>query len=116
MVNMNFEEYQKSALKTAGGFPEEERKFWTMITTLGLAGEAGEVADYIKKVFGHGHTLDAEKLKKELGDVLWYVSDICSKFGFSLDEVAKLNVEKLKARYPNGFSQAMSQNRKEGDI
>ena len=113
---MNFDEYQAEATKTAGGFEEEDRQFWTLISTLGLTGEAGEVSDYIKKVFGHKHKLDGDKLKKELGDVLWYVSDLCSKFGFSLDEVAKLNVEKLKARYPEGFSPDKSVNRKEGDI
>jgi NTP pyrophosphatase (non-canonical NTP hydrolase) len=113
---MNFEEYQKLAETTAGKFPEEERIFWTLITTLGLTGEAGEVADYLKKVYGHGHKLDEVKLMKELGDVLWYVADICTKLNISLDDVASLNIEKLKARYGEGFSQQKSQNRKVGDI
>src|SRR3990167_2912514 len=111
---MNFEEYQELANTTAGAFPEEEIIFWTLITILGLTGETGEVADYLKKVYGHGHKLDEVKLKKELGDVLWYVADICTKLNVSLDEVAKLNIEKLKNRYPEGFSQHKSQNRNIG--
>lgn len=111
---MNFNEYQELCSRTAGGHLSLE--MGRIVSTLGLAGEAGEVADYLKKVFGHGHQLDLVKLKKELGDVMWYVSDICSKFGISLDEVATLNIEKLKARYPEGFSMEKSQNRKPGDI
>lgn len=110
---LTFDEYQEISLRTSGKFEEKDRQFWTMVSTLGLAGEAGEVADYLKKVYGHGHELDREVLKKELGDVLWYVSDLCSKFGFSMSEVAQLNVEKLKRRYPEGFSTVRSKNRNE---
>ncbi len=113
---LTFEDYQNLSLKTAGKFEEADRVKWTLITTLGLAGEAGEVADYLKKVYGHGHQLDPVKLKKELGDVLWYLADVCSKHGISLGEVAQLNIEKLRARYPEGFSEAASQARKPGDI
>jgi NTP pyrophosphatase (non-canonical NTP hydrolase) len=112
---MDFKEYQDQASRTAGSFPETERVRWTLITTLGLCGEAGEVADYLKKVYGHGHQLDPNKLKKEIGDVLWYLADICTKYNFSLEEIAQLNVEKLKARYPEGFSQERSQNRNPKD-
>lgn len=78
---------------------------------LGLVGESGEVADKVKKHLYHGHELDKESLKKELGDVLWYVSALCSLCEFDLGDVMALNVEKLKHRYPRGFSRLDSQQR-----
>jgi NTP pyrophosphatase (non-canonical NTP hydrolase) len=71
---------------------------------IGLAGEAGEVADLVKKGIFHQHGLDLEKVKKELGDVLWYVAALCSKLDLSLSDVMAANVEKLRARYPEGYS------------
>jgi NTP pyrophosphatase (non-canonical NTP hydrolase) len=75
---------------------------------LGLAGEAGEVCDLLKKHWGHGHVLQYAKLRKELGDVLWYVTALGLQFGLSLQEIAEANVAKLSARYPNGFSSEAS--------
>jgi NTP pyrophosphatase (non-canonical NTP hydrolase) len=72
----------------------------------GLAGEAGEVCDLLKKVHGHGTPYDAEKLKKELGDTLWYLASLCTVHGFTLEEVAQGNIAKLRARHPKGFSVA----------
>jgi NTP pyrophosphatase (non-canonical NTP hydrolase) len=77
-----------------------------LIWALGLAGEAGEVADLLKKVHGHGKPLDREQVKKELGDVLWYVANLADAHGFTLSEVAVTNVTKLRARYPRGFTVA----------
>lgn len=78
---------------------------------LGVEGEAGEVADLVKKHIGHGHPLDVEKLKLELGDVLWYVAGLASVIGVTLSEVATANIAKLEKRYPNGFSTEASMNR-----
>jgi len=78
---------------------------------LGIAGEAGEVADAVKKEIFHGHTSDREALKKELGDVLHYVAGLAWMYGFTLDEVATANIQKLMARYPDGFSEEASRNR-----
>ena len=111
---MNFDEYQQLAYKTAGHGPDKQTDIF--VSLLGLAGESGEVLDYMKKVYVHGHKLDEDKLKKELGDTIWYLSDLCSRFGFSLDEVAQLNIKKLKSRYPEGFSAQKSQNRKPEDV
>ena len=69
---------------------------------LKLAGEAGEVADEIGKVLFHGHEFAPEKIKKELGDVLWYVSELARACGYTLSQVAEANIAKLKARYPEG--------------
>lgn len=78
---------------------------------LGLVCEAGEFGDMVKKHLYQGHTLDLDKCKEELGDVLWYLANICNVLNIDLAEVAKGNVEKLKKRYPNGFSKSDSINR-----
>jgi NTP pyrophosphatase (non-canonical NTP hydrolase) len=81
---------------------------------MGLAGEAGEVVDYLKKVYFHGHEIDKEKLKLELGDVLWYVSNLALLHEISLNDVGRSNIQKLEKRYPEGFSVEKSINRLEG--
>jgi NTP pyrophosphatase (non-canonical NTP hydrolase) len=78
---------------------------------LGLAGEAGEFADHIKKVVYHGHELDEEYLAKELGDKLWYIADAARNLLLALSTVAGMNVNKLKERYPDGFDEQKSINR-----
>lgn len=83
---------------------------------LGLAGESGEVLDMIKKWIFHEKDLDREHLKKEIGDVMWYVAMLCESFGFDLDEILQMNVDKLKARYPEGFDPEKANHRKPGDI
>lgn len=80
---------------------------------LGLTGEAGEVADYIKKVLFHSHQLSKEKLAEELGDVLWYLTYLTNISGYSLSEIAELNIEKLEKRYPEGWSVERSIKREE---
>lgn len=96
---MTFDEYQQKSRKTAV-YPNAGNNF--IYPTLGLAGEAGEVAEKIKKVLrdNNGVMDDARRddIKKELGDVLWYVSQISTELGLSLDEVANLNIEKLYSR------------------
>ena len=83
---------------------------------LGIAGEAGEVADIIKKHVGHDHDLDVDKTIKEIGDVMWYAAVLSNALGVSLQEVAQRNIDKLRARYPEGFSVEASKNRKAGDV
>lgn len=108
---MELNEYQEMALRTAG-HREDAEKVLTY-TALGLTGESGEVAEHIKKAFYHGHTLDRASLCKELGDVLWYVAVMADSLGLGLDEIAAENIAKLKARYPEGFSEDRSRNRPE---
>ncbi len=100
---MDFKKYQKESRKTAL-YPGAGKNF--IYPTLGLSGEAGEVAEKIKKVLrDKGGVVDdqtKEKLEKELGDVLWYVSQISSELGLSLDEVASKNIEKLFSRKDRG--------------
>lgn len=83
---------------------------------LGLTGEAGEVSDLVKKGIFHEKGIDLEHLKKELGDCAWYLAMICDACGFTLDDVVQTNIDKLKARYPEGFDTYRANNRAEGDI
>lgn len=83
---------------------------------LGLSGECGEFCDIVKKAIFHEKFFDEEHAKKELGDVLWYVVMICDSLGWKLEDVMQLNIDKLKARYPEGFDINRANNRKEGDI
>lgn len=107
-----FDAYQAEARRTAGKLGEDPKSI--AVLALGVAGEAGEVADLIKKHVGHGHVLDREKLVKELGDVLWYVAMLADVIGFKLSNIARMNVEKLRARYPDGFDPERSKNRGDG--
>lgn len=84
-----------------------------LIACLGLAGEVGEAVDYLKKVEGHGHFYDEAKLMAELGDILWYVASIATYYKLDLDEVAVNNIDKLRRRYPEGFSEEASRERKD---
>lgn len=80
---------------------------------MGLSGEAGEVVDLLKKYIFHGHKFVKEDLVNELGDVLWYVALICDSLGVPMEEVMKKNIKKLKERYPEGFTEKASINRKD---
>jgi NTP pyrophosphatase (non-canonical NTP hydrolase) len=106
---MKMNTYQELALRTCN--PSLDARQRLTNGALGLAGESGEAADLIKKHLFHGHALEEEKLKKELGDVLWYVALLADALGLGLEEVAQRNVDKLRARYPEGFDAARSQRR-----
>lgn len=80
---------------------------------LGLAGEIGELADYWKKHKYHGHVFDPTRAIQEIGDILWYVAQAADAMGIELEYVAITNIAKLKARYPEGFSNERSINRDE---
>jgi len=103
---MTFNEYQEKASKTAI-YPEQ---FKLVYPALGLAGEAGEVAEKVKKLIRDG-TLQVEDLKKELGDVLWYVSAPASDLNIDLDDVAATNVAKLQSRSARGVIGGSGDNR-----
>ena len=100
---MDFQTYQKKARETAK-YPNLGSN--NIYPTLGLVGEAGEVAEKVKKVIRDKNSIFDEEsklaIKKELGDVLWYLSNLCTEFNFSLDEVALNNLEKLKLRAAKG--------------
>ena len=83
---------------------------------LGLSGEVGEFNDMVKKWVFHEKELDIDHAKKELGDIAWYLAMACESFGWNLDEILQMNVDKLKARYPEGFDTNRANNRAEGDV
>lgn len=113
MMN-NADEYQQLAKRTLWDKPEQsltDKEIMQIWVAMGLAGEAGEVSDYIKKGIFHRHGIDKEKLKDELGDQLWYLVMTADLFGLSLSEIMQFNIDKLKKRYPNGFNYSDSVNR-----
>lgn len=82
----------------------------TMLS-MGLAGEAGELVDAMKKKVFHGHSLDRADVIKEMGDVLWYLINMMNELGIEPEAVLKININKLKSRYPEGFSEEASKAR-----
>jgi len=83
-------------------------------SSVGIAGEAGELLDQVKKVVWQLHDLDYNKILLELGDILFYLTSMCNCVGTDIDEVRKLNIEKLTKRYPDGvFDKERSINRED---
>ena len=135
---MTIKEYQKAALRTESpkwfydgsdailrafailgvvSNPEEDMSLVRLLEGLmGLNGEAGEAMDILKKVLFQGHTLDREHMAKELGDVAWYLALAADAIGYDLESVMQMNIDKLRARYPDGFEKDRSVHRKVGDV
>ena len=104
---MNANDYQRLAGRTLIDGPDAEytgAEIMFVWNALGLAGEAGEVADTIKKAVFHQHGINRDELIKELGDVLWYVAALCTKLDVTMSEVMERNIDKLRARYPEGYT------------
>ena len=116
---MNFNEYQELSKRTmpAPAFSGKRFQIYNIHAkanyAMGLSGESGEVTDLIKKELFHGHSEDHHGIEKELGDVLHYLSGLATMYGLSLENIAIANIEKLKKRYPDGFSQEASINRED---
>ena len=106
---MTVNEYQKLAMTTLN--PALSRKDVLINGVMGLCGESGEAIDIVKKHLAQGHPLDREKLLKELGDIAWYLAETATALDASLDEVFQGNIDKLRSRYPEGFSADQSMNR-----
>lgn len=109
-MSISFENYQSDSLRTLNPhlLPIEALN----MAALKLNGEAGEVAEIVGKHIYHGHSLNREDLAKEIGDCLWYISIIAHLLKVPLEEIARMNIEKLKKRYPEKFSSELSINRK----
>jgi NTP pyrophosphatase (non-canonical NTP hydrolase) len=111
---VDFAIYQSNAAKTArGSVLLDGVRGRVAIASMGLAGESGEVIDYLKKWVGHGHELDRDYVEKELGDVLWYLAEIATALEMDLEKIALKNNDKLESRYPGGFSSERSIHRGE---
>lgn len=121
---MKIKEYQELAMRTNDGkctdrlleFINTHKDIDTgaLINACeGISGEGGEVNDLIKKWIFNGHEIDMLDLKKEIGDVCWYLALTCESLGFSFEEITEMNIHKLMKRYPEGFSEQASINRTE---
>lgn len=93
-------EYQKLCKRTTKEFdpPITELLTWG----LGIAGEAGDVAGCIKKIYAHNNN-QIDGVRENLGDTMWYIAMICNYFGWDLEKVLEENIKKLEKRYPKGF-------------
>ena len=129
---MNGKEYQELAMRTNDGNATkrlvdfislditrngiEEYTGEVLNACLGLSGEVGEFNDLIKKWIFHEKELSEEHLKKECGDIMWYIAMMCHAFKWDLDEIMQVNIDKLKARYPEGFDVVKANNRESSDV
>ena len=99
---MEINEYQKLEMTTLN--PQLDKKDVLINGVMGLCGESGEAIDIVKKYLAQGHELDTKHLAKELGDIAWYLAETATAIGYDLDDIFQMNIEKLKKRYPQGFS------------
>ena len=103
---MEANEYQELAMRTLN--PELSERDVLINAVMGLCGESGEVIDLVKKHLAQGHELDRDKMVAELGDVAWYLAECAHVLGVGLDDVLEGNIEKLRRRFPEGFSSERS--------
>lgn len=104
-------DYQRAAMRTAG----DDEENYLLNGVMGLCGESGEVIDLVKKHLYQGHEMDKKKLALECGDCAWYLALIASAIGMSFGEVLQMNIDKLKKRFPDGFSKERSIHREENN-
>lgn len=113
ICEMAANEYQNLAARTINwNLANNEKAFHALH---GMVGEVGEIHSIYQKTF-QGHELDFDHIKKEVGDLLWFVAELCTAYGWNLEDVMYLNISKLKERYPEGFDPDKSLHRKEGDV
>ena len=108
---MTFDEYQRAAARTVNPSLSPERRL--MDAAAGLSEEAGEVLGHVRKHLFMAHPLARERVAEELGDALWCLAAVAGCVGLTLDDVAAANVEKLRRRYPDGYSDEASHSRTE---
>ena len=111
---MTVNEYQRQAMATLN--PALDKKDVLINSVMGLCGEAGEAIDIVKKWLAQGHELDKERLARELGDVAWYLAEAAAALEMPLEQILQGNLDKLKARYPEGFSTERSRERVKTDL
>lgn len=106
---MKTREYQEGVKKFVNHTLTPKEQLANMV--IGMSGETGEVCDIVKKHLYQGHAMQYHKLYEEIGDVMWYVANLCNALDFDLEEIMQENVDKLNRRYPHGFSVDKSVNR-----
>ena len=113
---MQGNEYQNMAMRFLNPISGASDEMLLIEGVMGMNGEAGEAVDLVKKMLFQGHDLNKQHVAKELGDVMWYVAATAKAIGYTLDEVMQMNIDKLTARYGDGFKADNSINRKAGDV
>lgn len=111
---MTGNEYQELAMRTCS-IPYDDKEDMMRHAVFGLCSEAGEVAALLQKIY-QGHSFDRDHAIKELGDCCWMIAEACKALNTTMEFVMQTNIEKLRARFPDGFDPERSRNRKEGDI
>jgi NTP pyrophosphatase (non-canonical NTP hydrolase) len=106
---MNTTEYMQLAQRTSNTKTDIDK---ILNGAMGLNGEAGEVIDIVKKHLFQGHSLDVPNILDECSDIMWYVAELLTGIGYTMDECMNHNINKLKKRFPNGFEAERSINRK----
>lgn len=112
---MTANEYQRLASRTITKGMFDHRPAMADHALHGMVGEIGELHSMYQKMY-QGHLWDEEHAKKELGDLLWFVAEYCTANGWTLEEIMQMNIDKLMARYPEGFETERSLHRREGDV
>lgn len=110
---MTLEEYQLDAARTIANRADPEATLHHGL--YGLPAEVGELTGLYQKTY-QGHPLHPEHVKKELGDILWMLAEVCTANNWSLEDIARMNIAKLWQRYPDGFSPERSLHREKGDV
>lgn len=110
---MDATDYQALAARTIN--MDLPNSFVELHALHGMVGEIGELHSLYQKIY-QGHDFDVEHAKKELGDLLWFIAEYCTSMGIDISDVMQMNIDKLIARYPNGFDTEHSLHRAEGDI
>jgi NTP pyrophosphatase (non-canonical NTP hydrolase) len=106
---MNTKEYQKAAIRT---FPKLSSTFDDELhMVMGLSTEAGEVMDIYKRKLAYNKNIDYVNLKEELGDILWYVANLCNIHNWDMEDIMDININKLKVRFPEKFTEFHALNR-----
>ena len=115
-ISFNSRCFQIQSEESGDGLPIHR----LLTAALGMSAESGEFTEVVKKIVFQGKPVNEENIfhmKRELGDIMWYVAQACMSLDTTIDEIIAMNVEKLAARYPDGsFDVYYSENRKEGDL
>jgi NTP pyrophosphatase (non-canonical NTP hydrolase) len=110
---MNYKDYQNESKRTCPKLSDNLRKGLAdeLHMVIGISTEAGELLDAYKKHFAYGKELDKVNVGEEIADILWYISNLCRLLNIDLEEMLQRNIDKLKARYPEKFTQENAINR-----
>jgi len=108
MAELTFNEYQRLARRTQNNELKTIEKRYHALH--GMSAEVGEIHGIYQKVY-QGHIFNPKDFMKELGDLLWFLAELCDTYNIQLEDIARMNIKKLENRYPDGFSVARSVDR-----